>query len=108
MVPRVVLMSGLGFFVTRSDRRTDNRVRRSPYSHKGNIGESELDYSSRARQEKTVNAGYAIIWMGSTPDRRLRIGETLCWGRYRLGLLSVTFSPQGWWLNVQSGQCDAG
>jgi len=26
--------------------RTDNRVRRSPYSHKGNIGESDIQVSS--------------------------------------------------------------
>ncbi len=30
--------------------------------------------------------------MGVTKDRRLRVRETLHWGRYRLGLLSVTFS----------------
>ncbi len=30
--------------------------------------------------------------MGVTTDRRLRVRETLRWGRYRLGLLSVTFS----------------
>jgi hypothetical protein len=30
--------------------------------------------------------------MGVTTDRRLRVKETLHWGRYRLGLLSVTFS----------------
>ena len=36
----MVLMSGLGFFMT-GNGRTDNRVRRSPYSHKGNIGESD-------------------------------------------------------------------
>ena len=35
-------MSGLGFFMT-GNGRTDNRVRRSPYSQKGNIGESDLD-----------------------------------------------------------------
>ena len=38
----MVLMSGLGFFMTGTDGRTDNRVRRSPYSHKGNIGESDV------------------------------------------------------------------
>jgi hypothetical protein len=32
-------------------------------------------------------------YMDDTSDRRLRFGETLCWGRYRLGLLSVTFFP---------------
>jgi len=28
-----------------ANRRTDNRVRRSPYSHKGNIGESDKCFS---------------------------------------------------------------
>ena len=37
----MVLMSGLGFFMT-GNGRTDNRVRRSPYSQKGNIGESDI------------------------------------------------------------------
>ena len=30
--------------------------------------------------------------MGVTTDRRLRVKKTLHWGRYRLGLSSVTFS----------------
>jgi hypothetical protein len=30
--------------------------------------------------------------MGGTLDRRLRSLETCCWGRYRLGLLSVIYS----------------
>jgi hypothetical protein len=30
--------------------------------------------------------------VGVTSDRRLRVEEILHWGRYRLGLLSVTFS----------------
>ena len=51
--------------------------------------DAELKQSSRARQEETVNAGRAI-GMGGTLDRRLRWEETLGWGRYRLGLLSVT------------------
>jgi len=29
--------------------------------------------------------------MGVTLDRRLRALETVCWGRYRLGLLLVTY-----------------
>jgi len=44
----VVLVSRLNYgvwaFSSREHTyiRTDNRVRRSPYSHKGNIGESDL------------------------------------------------------------------
>jgi len=50
--------------------------------------------------------GLCHYGMGSTLDRRLRVWVTAHWGRYRLGLLSVILDLG--WLNVQSGQCDAG
>ena len=51
--------------------------------------------SSRGFQGKmreNGQLGTCHYGMGVTTDRRLRVKKTLHWGRYRLGLLSVTFS----------------
>ena len=38
--------------------------------------------TSRARREKTVKAGYAILGIGSTVDRWLHVEETLSCRRF--------------------------
>ena len=53
-VPFSILVSRLNYGVwafsspEHTYGRTDNRVRRSPYSHKGNIGESDGHHSQQA------------------------------------------------------------
>jgi cytochrome bd-type quinol oxidase subunit 2 len=60
---------------------------------------------SRARREKMVNAGCAIMGWAALQTVGYALGKLFagvaidwvsCW------------SPTKWWLNVQSGQCDAG
>jgi hypothetical protein len=51
--------------------------------------------SFQGKTRENGQRGLCHHGVGSTSDRRLRIGETLCWGRYRLGLLSVTYQNGG-------------